>query len=155
MASKTDTLAKKAYIEELRKQGFEPEVKAEPADIVATKNGETWYFEIKMTSRTNTYFGAATLTEWEQAFKTPNNYFFVIAIKKEDDKFEFRKFTPLEFMKYSTIPPFKVYFNLPLNGEKKTTKRSSKKPAIALSEDNFNKMNELFKEMKEEATTLK
>jgi hypothetical protein len=58
-------------------------------------------------------------------------------------------------MKYSTIPPFKVYFNLPLNGEKKTTKRSSKKPAIALSEDNFNKMNELFKEMKEEATTLK
>ena len=78
-----------------------------------------------------------------------------IAIEKEDDKFEFRKFTPLEFMKYSTIPPFKVYFNLPLNGEKKTTKRSSKKPAIALSEDNFNKMNDLFKEMKEEATTLK
>ena len=74
-----------------------------------------------------------------------------IAIEKEDDKFEFRKFTPLEFMKYSTIPPFKVYFNLPLNGEKKTTKRSSKKPAIALSEDNFNKMNDLFKEMKQKA----
>lgn len=128
MASKSDTLAKKAYIEELRKQGFEPKVKAEPADIVATKNGETWYFEIKMTSRTNTYFGAATLTEWEQAFKTPNHYFFVIAIKKEDDKFEFRKFTPLEFMKYSTIPPFKVYFNLPSMARRKPPSAAARNP---------------------------
>ena len=125
MASKSDTLAKKAYIEELRKQGFEPKVKAEPADIVATKNGETWYFEIKMTSRTGTYFGAATLTEWEQAFKTPDRYFFVVAIKKDDDKFEFRQYTPLEFMQSSTIPPFKVYFNLDLKGDKKTKRNSN------------------------------
>ena len=66
MASKSDTLAKQTYINELLSQGFDTAVvKAEPADIVATKNGETWYFEIKMTSRTDTYFGAATLTEWE------------------------------------------------------------------------------------------
>lgn len=149
MASKSDTLAKEAYIEELLSQGFDTAVvKAEPADIVATKNGETWYFEIKMTSRTDTYFGAATLTEWEQAFKTPDRFFFVVAIKKSDDKFEFRKFTPLEFMKSSTIPPFKVYFNLDLKGDKKKTQRNNKKPAIALSEDNFNQMNALFKQMR-------
>lgn len=153
MANKNDIMAKNAYINELLSNGFDTAVvKAEPADIVATKDGETWYFEIKMTSRTDTYFGAATLTEWEQAFRTPNRYFFVVAIKKDDDTFEFKKYTPHEFIKNSTIPPFKTYFNLDLKGNKKT-KRNKKKPAIALTEDNFNRMNALFKEMKEEAVS--
>lgn len=153
MANKNDIMAKNAYINELLSNGFDTAVvKAEPADIVATKDGETWYFEIKMTSRTDTYFGAATLTEWEQAFKTPDRYFFVVAIKKDDDTFEFKKYTPHEFIKNSTIPPFKIYFNLDLKGNKKT-KRNKKKPAIALTEDNFNRMNALFKEMKEEAAS--
>ena len=153
MANKNDIMAKNAYINELLSNGFDTAVvKAEPADIVATKDGETWYFEIKMTSRTDTYFGAATLTEWEQAFKTPDRYFFVVAIKKDDDTFEFKKYTPHEFINNSTIPPFKIYFNLDLKGNKKT-KRNKKKPAIALTEDNFNRMNALFKEMKEEAVS--
>ena len=152
MATKSDIEAKNAYIEKLRKNGFEnPVVKAEPADIEATKNGETWYFKIKMTSRTDTYFGAATLTEWEQAFKTPNRYLFVVAIKKDDGTFEFREYSPLEFMKSSTIPPFKVYFNLDLKGNKKA-KRSKKRPANALTKENFSKMNDLFKSLREEAT---
>ena len=152
MAYKNDTLAKNAYIERLLSQGFDTAVvKAEPADIVATKNNENWYFEIKMTSKTNTYFGAATLTEWEQAFKTPDRYFFVVAIKQDNGTFDFKEFTPFEFMKCSTIPPFKVYFNLNLKDNKKKTQRNNKKPAIALTEENFNKMNTLFQEMRKEA----
>lgn len=152
MTYKNDTLAKKAYIEKLLSQGFDTAVvKAEPADIVATKNNENWYFEIKMTSQTGTYFGAATLTEWEQAFKTPDRYFFVVAIKKDDNTFDFREYTPFDFMKCSTIPPFKVYFNLDLKDNKKKTQRNDKKPAIALTEENFNKMNTLFQEMRKAA----
>ena len=109
---KSDVLAKQAFIKELETRGFQARVTGAPADITATRDGETWYFEIKMTSRTDTYFGAATLTEWEQAFKTPDRYFFVVAIKKDDDTFEFKKYTPHD-----------------------------------------NRMNALFKEMKEEAAS--
>jgi hypothetical protein len=72
MAFKSDVEVKQKFIEKLLKEGFDTaEVKAKPADIMAQKNGVTWYYEIKLTDHDDTCFGAATLTEWEQALKTP------------------------------------------------------------------------------------
>jgi len=122
-------------------------IKAQPADIMASKDGVVWYYEIKLTDHDDKCFGAATLTEWEQAFKTPETFRFVIAIRKGDGSFDFRIFTPEEFMKYSTVPPFKIFFNIDLK-EPKPGKRGGKRSAIALTKDVFNKMNMLFKEMK-------
>ena len=150
MAYKSDIPAKQAFIEKLLAEGYDTaEVKARPADIIATRGGVTWYYEIKLTDHEDKCFGAATLTEWEQAFKTPETYRFVIAIRKPDQSFEFRIFTPSEFMQFSTIPPFKVYFNIALDG-RKPQKTGGKQSAISLTEANFQEMNTLFKRMKEE-----
>jgi hypothetical protein len=100
-----------------------------------------------MTEKTDSCFGAATLTEWEQAFKTPDRYRFVIAIKGENDTFTFREFTPAEFMQYSTIPPFKVYFNLNLLGETRR-KRRKNNGAVISSEERFKEMLALYKKFK-------
>lgn len=147
MPKRTDVLAKQAFLEKLRSEGYTAEIKAQPSDIIAEKDGETWYFEIKMTEKTDSCFGAATLTEWEQAFKTPDRYRFVIAIKGENDTFTFREFTPVEFMQYSTIPPFKVYFNLNLQGAT-SRKRRKYNGAVSFSEDRFKNMLELYKKFK-------
>lgn len=147
MPKRTDVLAKQAFLEKLRSEGYTAEIKAQPSDIIAEKDGETWYFEIKMTEKTDSCFGAATLTEWEQAFKTPERYRFVIAIKGENDTFTFREFTPAEFMQYSTIPPFKVYFNLNLQGAT-SIKRRKYNGAVPFSEDRFKNMLELYKKFK-------
>ena len=82
---KSDLAAKAAFVEELRQRGFENvNVVAAPADIVAEKDGKTWYFEIKKTSHNDRYFGAATLTEWVQAVKDPEHFRFVVAISADD-----------------------------------------------------------------------
>jgi hypothetical protein len=147
MPKRTDVPAKTAFLKKLLSEGYTAEIKAQPSDIIAEKDGETWYFEIKMTEKADSCFGAATLTEWEQAFKTPDHYRFVIAIKRADDTFTFREFTPAEFMQYSTIPPFKVYFNLDLQGDK-SRKRRKKNGAVSLTEQNFQDMLALYKKFK-------
>ena len=153
MAFKQDIPAKQAFIEKLLAEGYEKaEVKAQPADIIAVRDGVTWYYEIKLTDHEDKCFGAATLTEWEQAFKTPETYRFVIAIRKPDQSFDFRIFTPAEFMQFSTIPPFKVYFNIDLD-RLQPRKKKKNQGAISLTEENFQKMNALFKEMKEKRLT--
>lgn len=150
MAFKSDVIAKQAFIQKLLSEGFDSaEVKAKPSDIVARKGGETWYFEIKLTDHQDTCFGAATLTEWEQAFKTPDHFRFVIAIRHVDGTFEFREYTPAEFMQFSTIPPFKVYFNISLDG-KKRRKHSKRQSAIPLTEHTFTQMLYLFQQMRPE-----
>ena len=69
--------------------------------------------KIKKTTKADNYFGAATLTEWAQAIKTPDHYRFVIAkTDASEEEFSFVELTPAEMMEYSTIPPFKVYFNI-------------------------------------------
>src|SRR5437773_12401683 len=47
-----------------------PGITGSPADITATKGGETFYFEVKFTRQGASYFGAATLTEWDAALKS-------------------------------------------------------------------------------------
>jgi Holliday junction resolvase len=145
--SKSDKKAKDAYIVHLKSNGYENvKIINSPVDISAEKNGETYYFEIKMTKKKTKYFGAATLTEWVQAFKTPNHFKFVIAITdvKEED-FKFIEFSPEEFMKHSTIPPFKIYFNINLEGNSKNKLRRS---AIQLTEATMKLMSEFYNAIK-------
>lgn len=151
MAFKSDVTAKQEFINKLLREGYDSaEVKARPADIVAQKDGETWYFEIKLTDHSDKCFGAATLTEWEQAMKTPEHYRFVIAIRHEDGTFEFRQYTPEEFMRFSTIPPFKVYFNISLDGKQKRRGQKNSSPAIRLREKSLQQMIQLYKDLRNE-----
>lgn len=156
--SKSDVKAKAAFISELETRGFQnAKVISSPCDISAEKDGEQWYFEIKMTTHKDTYFGAATMTEWEQAFKTPEHFRFVIAIVDEAETygFKFVELTPEEMMQYSTIPPFKVYFNINLeqyygkeSKPKNPKKNNGKRKAIQLSEAIFNSISAAFKNIR-------
>ena len=143
---KSDLDAKTAFCKYLENNGFTTEIRQAPADIRAVKDGQEWFFEIKKTSQDKDYFGAATSTEWEQAFKDPDHYRFVIARKQSDDSFQFIELTPDQLMEYSTIPPFKVFFNVPLNGEKKKSSRSSR--ALRLSKEAFESLNDTYKRWK-------
>ena len=147
---KSDVNAKQAFCNELiNNRGFDTaEVVSSPADICATKNGVKWYFEIKMTRRDDVYFGAATETEWAQAFEDPEHYRFVIAQTDESDSYyKFIDFTPDEFMRGCTIPPFKVYFNVDMALEQMTDKTKSKK-ATALTKERFMRLHEVYKSLK-------
>lgn len=146
---KSDVLAKQAFCDELKRRGFESAVvTAAPADITAVKDGVTWYFEIKMTKRQDTYFGAATSTEWEQAFRDSEHYRFVIALTDDSEsEFRFLEFTPAEFMKACTIPPFKIYFNVDVVlGQPKQSKH--REGTVALSEESFEVLNTAFKSLR-------
>ena len=143
---KSDLDAKTAFCKCLEDKGFTTEIRQAPADIRAMKDGQEWFFEIKKTSQDKDYFGAATSTEWEQAFKDPDHYRFVIARKQSDGSFQFTELTPSQLMEYSTIPPFKVFFNIPLNGEKKKSGRSSK--ALRLTKETLESLNDTYKRCK-------
>ena len=147
---KSDVSAKAAFCKELCKnRGFaSAEVTASPADITAIKDGITWYYEIKMTKRTDTYFGAATATEWEQAFRDPNHYRFVVAVTDDEEvDFNFLEFTPEEFMKACTIPPFKIYFNIDLlSGQPKQSKH--REGTVSLDEKSFSLLNDVYTKLK-------
>lgn len=107
---KTNVKAKQAYVNKLNANGFAASVTGSPADITAEKGGVTWYFEIKMTCHADRYFGAATQTEWRQAFKDPDHFRFVVIITDEaDENYEFIKYAPAEFMAFSTIPFFAFF----------------------------------------------
>ena len=143
--NKSDVSAKKAFIQSLSQRGFKAKVAGSPADIIAEKDGETWYFEIKMTHQTDTYFGAATSTEWKQAFADSKHYRFVIAKANEaETEFEFLEYTPEEFLEFCTIPPFKVYFNIRLDGIQKRRKQSGKSKSIPLTRENFKMLETTF-----------
>ena len=115
---------------------------------MATKNGEVWYFEIKKTTREDVYFGAATETEWEQAFRDPKHFRFVIAKTDEDEtSFEFIEFTPEEFIKGCTIPPFKVYFDVNVVTKEMVDKTNSKRATI-FTKERFEHLHKAYKMLK-------
>lgn len=146
--NKSDVKAKAAFVNELLLRGFDDaRVTASPADIVAQKDGTTWFFEIKKTSHKDKYFGAATLTEWVQALKDPDHFRFVVAIEDGSD-FTFIEYTPDEFMEFSTIPPFKVYFNIDFSSKNKIARGNG--GAIKLSPDKVSLLDEVFLKMKSE-----
>lgn len=144
---KSDVKAKAEFVKVLEDRGFEAMVVSSPADIMAVKDGQTWYYEIKMTKKTDNYFGAATLTEWKQAFADPEHFRFVVAkTNEEESEFEFIEYTPEEFMSFSTIPPFKVYFNINLDGKGRKARKAKK--TNALTKENLAVMSECFEKIK-------
>ena len=144
---KSDVKAKIAFKEYLENFGFSNvRIVGSPADIIAIRDDKTYYFEIKMTKQSQTYFGAATLTEWMQALKAPDQFKFVIAKTDEEEKeFEFIEYTPAEFMEHSTIPPFKIYFNVSLTEMPLQRKRRS---AIALTHETMELLVALHSEIR-------
>ena len=141
---KSDVKAKAEFVKCLQDRGFEASVVSKPADIMATKDGQTWYFEIKMTKRRDVYFGAATLTEWEQAVADPEHFRFVVAKTDDEEKeFEFLEYTPEEFMNFSTVPSFKIFFNINFDGSVRTSKT-----ATSLTHENLKIMSDCFDRIK-------
>jgi hypothetical protein len=137
---KSDVPAKRAFIEHLMLvRGFdEARVTGKPADVTARKDGQTFYFEIKFTAQRDKYFGAATLTEWEAALTHEENYRFVIATMIGSG-WDFREYTPLEFMRFSYIPPFKIFFNIPVNDFSSTASKLSSK-RVHLTKERMSEM---------------
>ena len=155
---KSDVKAKEAFVKKLKDSGFtDVRIVKAPSDIIAKKDGRQWYFEIKMTRQSEKYFGAATLTEWEQAFKTPDTYRFVVAVEPTNSEadYEFIELTPAELMKYSSVPPSKVYFNLSLNNLREgshipSSKNKRKSKSIRFSEKSFQVLQDAFNRMRSE-----
>lgn len=143
---KSDVEAKRAFVKELEKENFKDiKIASSPADIIAVKNGVKNYFEIKFTSQKDKYFGAATLTEWECAINNLDNFLFVVC-RQKDNKWIFDRFSPKEFIRYSTIPPFKIFFNLDLKDFDK--KKSDETKALKASFDNLKELVSFYKKLK-------
>jgi len=140
-SSKSDVEVKEAFCKKLKRNGYEDiKVSASPADITAKMKNRTCYFEIKFTNVKKMYFGAATLTEWKAAIDDDNEYSFVIA-KKIQNRWKFTEYSPDELMEFSTIPPFKTFFNIPVdNGKARPIKKKKKTKAIKLTKPLLVKM---------------
>ena len=151
MNTKSDRKAKEEFCKKLTSEGFDSvEITATPADIMATKDGETWWFEIKQTTQEKNYFGAATETEWEQAFVDPDHFRFVIAqTNKSQTKFNFIEYTPDEFIQFCSIPPFKVFFNIDFKGHTTSKKKDDReKKTITFSKESFSKIHDVFSKLR-------
>lgn len=100
-----------------------------PADITVTeKDGKITYYEIKSTTKDNKYFGAATITEWRAALEHPDNYYFVVIVEKEkNEDCRAAIYKPKDFIRFATIPPFKVNFNIDLSDATKVMKHKTAK----------------------------
>jgi Domain of unknown function (DUF3883) len=146
---RSDVDAKAAFVDELRRRGYEARVTATPADITAVKGGDTYYFEVKKTSRSEAYFGAATLTEWAAAMRFEPRFAFVVAFRR-DSRWEFHEYTPAEFIEFSSIPPFKVYFQVPL-GERKALPATRTTRSVRLTRDRIEAMGWLYSRFQEES----
>jgi len=145
--ARSDVGAKEAFIEELLRRGFEEaRVTGSPADITALKGTDTYYFEVKYTAQESRYFGAATLTEWEAALAHEDRYRFVVATKR-DFGWLFHEYTPAEFMEFSYIPPFKIFFHVGVGVEKAMQPRRGEK-RVQLSRDRIELMLELFRKFR-------
>jgi hypothetical protein len=143
---KSDVSAKSAFVAELRRRGIYARVTASPADITASVNGVTQYYEVKYTRRSDSYFGAATLTEWEAAIRFEDSYWFVVAFER-DGSWVFHEYTPSEFMAFSSIPPFKIFFQIPV-GTSKASAPSRSGRSVRLTRDRLSSLASLFSDFK-------
>ena len=127
----TDAQFREPAMEYLRGLGYDPEWVNAPVDIKATKDGREYWIEVKGTGREGNYFGAATLTEWMCAYENKESFYFLIANKPGINSAEYDESTsttewsfelvpPEVMMAYSSIPPFKVNFTLPLNASERS-----------------------------------
>lgn len=146
--SKSDVAAKAAFCRWLLARGYsDARPAASPADVVAHKDGQCWLFEVKFTRARNVYFGAATLTEWAAAAADPEHFRFVIAYER-NGTWQFDCYTPEEFMAFSSVPPFKIYFNVPLDG-RAARERSEHSTKIHLTKDRLRRLTQQFDELRD------
>jgi hypothetical protein len=137
---KSDVGAKAAFKFELEERGYtDVRVVSSPADIAAKRDGEDYLFEIKVTTKTTSYFGAATITEWEAALRAPGRFRFVVA-RQVDGDWHFHEYSPEEFIQFSDIPPFKVYFRVPLGGALPQQQTKKRRRAVMATLDNLRQM---------------
>ncbi|HET6894532.1 MAG TPA: DUF3883 domain-containing protein [Candidatus Baltobacteraceae bacterium] len=140
--------AKAAFCEWLLAHGYaDARVTATPADVAASKDGHRWLFEVKFTAARTHCFGAATLTEWAAAAKDPEHFRFVVAYQRGED-WRFDCYTPEEFMAFSSMPPFKLYFNVPLDGGV-ARPRSQRSRKIHLTKSRLRLLSRQFEELRE------
>ena len=131
----------------LESEGYQNiRVTSAPSDIQATMDNKNFYFEIKFTTKEKKYFGAATLTEWKSAIENQDTYYFVVAILKNDE-WIFTKYSFDEFMQFSNIPPFKVFFNIP-DTTIKSLPTNKKTKSVVLTKNRLNKMIDAFDNLK-------
>ena len=148
----TDKPGIDASMDWLRNQGFTSVKKINhPVDLSVNRNGKRYWIEVKYTEQPESYFGAATITEWECALDNIDSFFFLIANKPNgvdsNSNWRFELIEPKEFMKYSTIVPFKINFNLDLVGERKQPKRRT---AIQATEQNLRSSMDYFRILRNE-----
>ena len=142
-----DRPAKDAFCAHLLAQGFErAEIVGSPADILAFKDGVRWRFEVKYTKKSTSCFRAATLTEWVAAAEDPDHFRFVVAYRS-CEKWRFDSYTPEHFMEFSYVPPFKVYFTVPLN-EGTPRPRTSKTRRIYMTKRRLQALTEQFQALR-------
>lgn len=145
--ARSDVPAKAAFCQWLIEHGYsDAQVVSSPADVIAHKDLHRWLFEVKYTAAQDTCFGAATLTEWTAAAEDPEHFRFVIAYQREGS-WCFDQYAPEEFMAFSSVPPFKIYFSVPLDGRtgRERAKRSKK---IHLTKTRLRRMGEQFEELR-------
>ena len=148
MNTRSDLAAKAAFMVVLEREGYSNvRIVASPADISACKGEQQYLFELKVTTKDKTYFGAATITEWEAALKAPEYFRFVVA-RCVNGSWIFDRFSPAEFLKFSDIPPFKVYFRVPLGGKCSAAKLSKRKRAVTATMENLRQLIEFRNAMK-------
>lgn len=147
MAGHTDKYAKYVFCRYLEEKGYKDiYIINTPVDISAKLGEDTWWFELKKTSKKDKYFGATTLTELEKAQSDLSHFRFVIAQSEDKDE----KCTSFTFYELSleqmiangrmSIPPFKVYFNLPFDETiKKTIESKCYKHSCVYSETEYEK----------------
>ena len=147
----TDTEAIEPTKNWLTEQGFCNVQKINsPVDFKASRDGQEFFIELKFTSSEKTYFGAATLVEWVCALENPGNFYFLFAHKQisvtGDDIWDFELMLAEELMKYSTIPPFKIFFSipLPLKSSRSPPQRKSAKQA---TQENIRYLSEVFSKL--------
>lgn len=144
---RSDVNAKRAFCADLIQRGYDnPRVIGSPADVTASKEGAAWYFEVKYTAKHEVYFGAATLTEWMAAVADPEHFRFVVAYQNSAG-WQFDEYTVDEFMAYSYIPPFKVYFSVPVGKRPIKIGRAESK-RIHLTEARLRAMGEVFETLR-------
>jgi hypothetical protein len=72
----------------------------------------------------------------------PRYFFFVIAIQ-QGGVWTFTRYTPTEFMGFSNIPPFKIFFNIP-DALKQSVPKEGPSKSLRLSQQNLKDMIALY-----------
>ena len=153
MKRNLERIVKEWYRDQLLNKGFESaEITKAPADITAKKDGETWWFEIKYTTKKDRYYGGSTETEWEQAFADPEHYRFVIikTDKAAKNIKVFREYEPKDFLEFCKVPPFIVTFTIPFVSKRTNKKKTEEVKSIDFSKEVFEEIHRVLSMKRDE-----